>query len=112
MVPKEVTRVSLLFYLSLLFLCRRSLSLADHVQDEMANCGTTLLLFLEKFDGSQHYDNWVSHFECVSKINGWSDHEKALWLKARMIRRAHVAFDLFSHEIQESFYLCKAALQK
>jgi len=63
-------------------------------------------LLPEKFDGSQNYNDWVSHFECVSKINDWSDREKALWLWARVSGRAHVAYNLLSHEIQESFDLC------
>jgi len=54
----------------------------------------------------------VSHFECVSKINDWSDREKALWLRVRVDGKAHVAYNLLSHEIQESFDLCKAALRE
>jgi len=45
-------------------------------------------------------------------INDWSNCEKALWLQACVSGRAHVAYNLLSHEIQESFNLFKAALRE
>ena len=42
----------------------------------------------------------MSHIECVLRNDGWSDNEKALWLKDHMTRRAHMAYNLLRHEIQ------------
>ena len=44
------------------------------------------VLLPDKFDGSQSFDDWMSQFECTSKINGWNDSKKALWLKAHVTR--------------------------
>ncbi|KAJ8020641.1 hypothetical protein HOLleu_40287 [Holothuria leucospilota] len=38
----------------------------------------------EKFDGSQPWDSYISHFESVSEINGWRQCEKARYLKASL----------------------------
>jgi len=77
----------------------------------MANEGRPQLL-PEKFDGSENFDDWVSTFECISEINGWNEREKALWLRAYVKGKAHVAYQCFSHETQETFSLAKAALRE
>ena len=66
----------------------------------------------EKFDGSGNFDDWVSNFECISAINGWNEREMALWLRAHVTGKAHVAYKCFSHEIQENFTQIKAALRE
>ena len=66
----------------------------------------------EKFDGSGNFDDWVSNFECISAINGWNEREMALWLRAHVTGKAHVAYKCFSHEIQENFTQTKAALRE
>ena len=48
-------------------------------------------LLPEKFDGSNDFNDWVSHFECVTAINYWSDAEKLLWLQAHVTGKAHMA---------------------
>ena len=30
----------------------------------------------EVFDGQKSFDEWVSHFENVSAVNGWNDDDK------------------------------------
>ena len=100
----------LLLGLSLL-VCRRYI-LAHHVRNMMVQGDIPPPLLPEKFDGNQNFDDWVSHFECVSKINGWSKSKKALWFRVCVTGRAHVAYNLLSHETQESFELCKAALRE
>ena len=66
----------------------------------------------EKFDGSGNFDDWVSNFDCISAINGWNEREMALWLRAHVTGKAHVAYKCFSHEIQENFTQIKAALRE
>jgi len=69
-------------------------------------------LLPEKFDGSNDFNDWVSHFECVAAINYWSDAEKLLWLQAHVTGKAHMTYQRFSHEIRESYAMSKDALQK
>ena len=108
-VPEEVTnrRSDFVF---LWFFCHRVVHVAAHVR--MANNDTSPVLLPEKFDGSQCFDDWVSHFECISKINGWNDGEKALWLKAHVTGKAHVVYNRFSQKIQDSFDLMRTALRE
>ena len=64
----------------------------------------------EVFDGDKSFDQWVSHFENVSAVNGWNDGEKLLWLRVRLTGKAHVAFTQMAHEIQQSYATAKEAL--
>jgi len=34
------------------------------------------LVLPEVFDGQKSFDEWVSHFENVSAVNGWNDDDK------------------------------------
>jgi len=70
------------------------------------------VLLPDKFDGNQNFDDWVSHFECISKINGWNDDQKVLWLRVCMAVKAHMAYNRFSHEIQNSYGLMRATLKE
>jgi len=76
----------------------------------MANEGRPQLL-PEKFDGSENFDDWVSTFECISEINGWNEREKALWLRAYVKGKAHVAYQRLSHETRESYKNITIALR-
>ena len=60
------------------------------------------VLLPDKFDGGQRFDEWMSQFECISKINGWNDGEKALWLRARVTREAHVAYNHRPRSVREA----------
>ena len=64
----------------------------------------------EVYDGQKSFDEWVSHFENVSAVNGWNDESKLLWLKVRLTGKAHVAFTQLDHEIQQSYATAKKAL--
>ena len=75
-------------------------------------CDDVVPLIPDRFDGNSSFDDWVSHFECVSAINGWNDDERLLWLRAHVIGKAHVAYSRFSHETRDSYVLSKAALRE
>ena len=64
------------------------------------------------YDGNNNFDIWVSHFECVSEINGWTDEQKLLWVRVSLKGRAHVVYNCFSHEIRASYLTVKEALQE
>ena len=66
----------------------------------------------ETFTEEQNFDHWVSHFESVTAVNKWSDGEKLLWLRVRLIGKAHVAFDQLMPEVQQSYTTAKQALQE
>ena len=68
------------------------------------------LVLPEIFDGQKRFDEWVSHFENVSAVNGWNDDDKLLWLKVRLTGKAHVAFAQLAHETQQSYATAKQAL--
>ena len=38
----------------------------------------------EVFSGEGDFDEWVSHFESVSAVNGWTDNENLLWIRVRL----------------------------
>ena len=38
---------------------------------------TRPLVLPEVFDGDKSFDQWVSHFENVSAVNGWNDGENS-----------------------------------
>ena len=60
------------------------------------------LVLPEIFDGDGSFTNWMYHFESVSADNEWSDDDKILWLRVRLMGKAHVAYSGLSHETQQS----------
>ena len=74
---------------------------------DQPTAGARPLVLLEVFDGQKSFDEWVSHFENVSAVNGWNDDNKLLWLKAG---KAHVVFTQLAHETQRSYETSKKAL--
>ena len=71
---------------------------------------TCPLVLPEVFDGQKSFDEWVSHFENVSAVNSWNDESKLLWLKVRLMGKAHVVFTQLAHEMQQSYTTTKKAL--
>ena len=69
-------------------------------------------LLPDYYNGNDNFDTWVSHFECVSDINGWTEEEKLLWVRVSLKGRAHVAYNCFAHETRETYLAVKEALQE
>ena len=61
------------------------------------------LLIPDPFDGETNFDEWISHFENVAELNGWTDEEKLSWLKVRLISKAHTSFNNLAHVVQQSY---------
>lgn len=76
----------------------------------LVSCARLPLVLPEVFDGQKSFEEWVSHFENVSAVNGWNDEDKLLWLKVRLTGKAHVAFAQLAHETQQSYATAKKAL--
>ena len=32
------------------------------------------------YNGEAEWDEWIAHFDCVTRINGWDDDTHLLWL--------------------------------
>ena len=62
--------------------------------------------------GMEDWDSWVSHFESISAIHGWSDSEKTMWMHIKLVKKAAVAFRQLLHVTKASYELTKAALHK
>ena len=69
------------------------------------------LLIPDPFDKETNFDEWISHFENVAELNGWTDKEKLSWLKVRLISEAHMLFNNLAYVVQQSYSTVKIALQ-
>ena len=78
--------------------------------DEPSHRFSRPLLIPDPFDGETNFDEWMSHFEDVAELNGWTDKEKLCWLKVRLIRKAHVSFNNLAHVVRQSYSSAKVAL--
>ena len=48
----------------------------------------------DTFDGeASHWDDWVSHFESVARVNTWDEQSKLLWLEVRLVGKARKAWN-------------------
>jgi len=54
--------------------------------------------------------NWVSHFESISAVHGWSDKENLLWMHVKLVGMAGATFRLLPPVTQELYELTKVAL--
>ena len=109
MVPGEVKYPVTLNYL---FSCRFDFADLSQIAHVVLMAHEVVPLLPDRFDGNSSVDDWVSHFESVAATNGWNDAEKLLWLQAHAIRKAHVAYQHFSHETRNSCTLSKAVLHE
>ena len=58
-------------------------------QDEEAGnqCPSRPLVLPETFDGEKDLDEWISHFEDVADLNGWSDNDNYAGLRLGLLVR-------------------------
>ena len=66
----------------------------------------------EVFSGDGNFDEWISHFESVSAVNGWTEDENLLWIRVRLTGKAHVAHAQLPHETQQTYAAVKDALRE
>jgi len=51
------------------------------------------LITSDAFDGENSWDEWMSHFDSVSRVNEWNDQAKLLWLEVRLVGKAQKAWN-------------------
>ena len=82
---------------------------------EQAIAGVTRprpLIMPDTFDGeASHWDDWVSHFESISRINSWDESSKLLWLEVRLVGKARKAWNRSPEESKRNYNLVKTALR-
>ena len=66
----------------------------------------------DTFNGDGNWDDWATHFDNCSKINGWDDAAKLKFLKARLTGRAQSVFQRLSDDQKDTFFHATTALQK
>ena len=56
--------------------------------------------------------NNFRYFENVFAVNGWNDDDQLLWLKVKIVEKAHMAcaFAQLAHETQQSYATAKKVL--
>ena len=70
------------------------------------------LVLPEVFSGEGDFDEWISHFENVSAVNGWTDNENLLWVRVRLTGKAHVAYTRLPHVTRQTYAADKGALRE
>ena len=74
------------------------------------------LVLPEVYSGEGNFDDWISHFESVSAVNGWTDGDKLLWICVRLTGKAQVAYTRLPHVTadsrQQTYTAVKGALRE
>ena len=70
------------------------------------------LVLPEKFDGTGNFEEWISHFESMSAINNWNEGEKNLWVRVRLMGKAHVVLTRLLDEATQTYGAVKKALRE
>ena len=68
----------------------------DHTVNTAGELPTRLrpLIMPDTFDGeASHWDDWVSHFESIARVNTWDEQSKLLWLEVRLVGKACKAWN-------------------
>ena len=73
---------------------------------------TKLLTTPDFFNGENSWDNWISHFDGVSKVNKWNDQAKLLWLEVRVDGKARKAWSHLSNQEKENCNSAVMALRR
>ena len=66
----------------------------------------------ESYNGesSSRWDQWIAHFDSVSKINGWDESARLLWLQVRLTGKAQTAWERLSQEAKSTYAGATCAL--
>ena len=70
------------------------------------------LIMPDAFDGeASHWDDWLSHFESIARVNTWDEQSKLLWLEVRLIDKALKAWNRLPEDSKGSYSLAKTTLR-
>jgi len=78
------------------------------------NCIDLPAIIPETFNSSlaKGWDEWLEHFEYVSRVNQWDKTKQLLWLSVCLTDKTQTAWRLLSSEIKSDYDLAKAELRR
>ena len=56
------------------------------------------LITPDAYDGENTWDEWIGHFNSVSRVNDWNDQAKLLRLEVRLVGKARKAWNQLTTE--------------
>jgi len=62
------------------------------------------IILPNKFSGDGDFGEWVADFDCVSRINGWSDAEKYNWLNLHVTGKARMTLTRLQQKPERPSY--------
>ena len=77
-----------------------------------ANPNRRPVVLPEAFNGEGDWSDWIEHFESVAAVNRWTEEEKLLWLRVRLVGRAATAFKRVDEGAKESYTNSVTALKE
>lgn len=69
------------------------------------------LVLPDSFAGETGWDEWITHFENVADVNGWTEEQKLKWIKVRLTGRAQKAFQRLTEAARCDYKEAKKALK-
>ena len=66
----------------------------------------------DAFDGDNGWDEWIGHFNSVSRVNEWNDQTKLLWLEVRLVGKARKAWNRLTTEEKNNYNSAVVALRR
>jgi len=66
----------------------------------------------DAFDGDNGWDEWIGHFNSVSRVNEWNDRTKLLWLEVRLVGKARKAWNRLTTEQKNNYDSAVVALRR
>ena len=54
----------------------------------MARTSIKPVIIPDTFDGNIGWDEWMSHFNSMVRVNDWNDQTKLLWLEVQLVGKA------------------------
>jgi len=66
----------------------------------------------DAFDGDIGWDEWISHFNSVARVNEWNDQTKLLWLEVRLVGKARKAWNRLTTEERNDYNSALIALRR
>lgn len=63
-------------------------------------------------ESDSSWDEWIEHFESVSRLNSWDKPTQLLWLAVRLTGKAQTTWRRFSDDTKADYDRAKEALQK
>jgi len=61
-------------------------------------------------DGDNRWDEWLSHFNSVARVNKWNDQTKLLWLEVQLVGKARKTWNHLTTEERNNYDSAVSAL--